>query len=425
MLWLYRLLHILLIPLVAVWLWYRRLRGREDATRFAERLGHASQLRPQGPLVWVHGASVGEVMSTLPVLRHLRSKRPDINLLLTTGTTTGMRMLSQHAPQLPGTGAVVTQYVPLDTPWATKRFMAHWHPTLSIFTESDFWPELLSRAPHPILLNGRISDRSWPKYKALKWFFKPLISRFEHVLAQRDVDAERLKALGGHDVRVGGNLKFDADPLPVDEDALDKLRRQLGSRPVVVFASTHPGEEEQAALIHKSLKTKVPDLLTIIVPRHPHRGTQATNEILRHLKGVHRRGIGDVPKLGGQYHTDVYVADTLGELGLWYRLADVAVIGGSLVPHGGQNPLEPLKLGIITVTGPHMFNFKDMVPALTNKNMLHITKNNTELTQFLLTYLSDKPAIIARKTHIAGSITSMGGSSKTAADLIASLIPSA
>jgi 3-deoxy-D-manno-octulosonic-acid transferase len=406
---------------------WRLWRGREDPDRFGERKGYPSAPRPAGPLVWVHGASVGEALSTMPVLRHLRALRPHLNLLLTTGTRSGMSMLMEHAPQLPGHGQTIVQYIPIDTPWAAQRFLNHWQPTLSIFTESDFWPELLSLAPRPILLNGRISDRSWPKYQRFRWFFRPLIRRFTHLLAQRQVDADRLRALGGkriaNRIGVGGNLKYDADPLPAEADLLARMRNAIGGRPTLVYASTHPGEEEEVAKLHLTLRQTVPDLLTIIVPRHPHRGTQASNEVQRHLKYVHRRGVGELPKKSGPTPTDIYIADTLGELGLWYRVATVAIIGGTLLKYGGHNPLEPLKLGIPTTAGPWFYNFNDMVPGLAEAGVLTVAPSVPDLAKLLRQWLTTPALLEQRRRQIAITMPAIGGASQTAAHLIATQLP--
>lgn len=429
MLFIYRFLHVILAPFLAIYLLYRRLRGREDAAHFSERRGYPSHPRPVGNVVWVHGASVGEALSTFPVLRKLRQAQPHLHFLLTTGTTTGMRTLRKHAPSLAGTGTTILQYIPVDTPWATARFLTHWQPTVSVFTESDFWPELLAKAPNPILLNGRISDRSYPKYQRYSFFFRPLLQRFTHILAQRAEDAHRLRTLGAPNVQVGGNLKFDADPLPVDETVLDKLKTLTADRPVIVYASTHPTEEEQVAHIHQALRQYLPDLLSVIVPRHPHRGTQATNEVLRVFKTgsrtmVHRRGLGEQPKPSGQNRTEIYIADTLGELGLWYRVASVVVMGKSLTaPGGGQNPLEPLKLGTPTLTGPHMTNFKDMVPSLTQAGVLTVAADLPTLTQQLRALLSTPAALTQQRKHITKTMPGLGGASHMAAQLILSHLP--
>ncbi|PZP38643.1 MAG: 3-deoxy-D-manno-octulosonic acid transferase [Pseudomonas fluorescens] len=419
----YRTLKVLLFPLIFTLLAWRAFRGREDRDNFPERRGIASQPRPNGPLLWVHGASVGEVVSTQPVLRALRQQRPGLNLLLTTGTTNGRKMLTKIAASLPGTGTTCVQYVPLDTMGATKAFIKHWNPSVSVFVESDFWPELLSRAPNPVLLNGRISDRSWPRYKRWGWFFRPLISRFGLVLAQRQTDAERLMALGAKNVVVSGNLKFDADPLPVDAAQLEKFIAALNERPVLVAGSTHPGEEAMVAQLHAALKPTVPNLLTIIVPRHPHRGTQAANEVARFTKAVKRRGLGEMPVLGGARHTDIYIADSLGELGLWYRLASVALIGGSLVRHGGHNPLEPLKLGTPTLTGPHMFNFQDMLPTLVTAKLVNIAPDMPTLTRTIQRLLTNPAEMDTQQKHILDAMPNLAGPSSTAAERILNIMP--
>lgn len=424
-LWIYRCLKALLFPVIFLLLAWRAFRGREDRDNFPERRGIASQPRPEGPLLWVHGASVGEVVSTQPVLRALRQHQPGLNLLLTTGTTNGRKMLLKTAASLPGTGTTCVQYAPLDTMGATGAFIKHWQPSVSVFTESDFWPELLSRAPSPILLNGRISDRSWPRYQRWAWFFRPLISRFELVLAQRQTDADRLMALGAKNVAISGNLKFDADPLPVDTIQLEKFQQALQGRPVLVGGSTHPGEESLLAQLHAALKPTVPGLLTIIVPRHPHRGTQAANEVARYTKSVKRRGLGEMPVLGGNRHTDIYIADSLGELGLWYRLATVAVIGGSLVPHGGHNPLEPLKLGIPTFTGQHMFNFQDMLPTLTAARLVTIAPDVPALTKMLQKLFTNADELANQQAYIAGTMPTFTGPSDAAATRILGLMPKA
>lgn len=414
-LFLYRLAKAVFFPVIYVVINWRLLRGREDRESFHERLGKPEIARPEGPLVWLHGASVGEVVSLLPVLRVLRTKRPSLNLLLTTGTRGGRAMLEKTAPTLPGTGNTIVQYVPLDTNGATTAFMTHWRPTVSVFVESEFWPELLSKAPRPILLNGRVSDRSWPRYRRHAWFFRPLLKRFVLALAQSRKDMERIQKLGAPHVAIGGNLKFDADPLPADPAQLEKFRATLAGRPVLVAASTHPGEEEQIAGLHLTLKHTVPDLLTIIVPRHPHRGTQAANDVARHTKAVKRRGLGEMPVLGGPRHTDIYIADTLGELGLWYRLATIALIGGSLVKHGGHNPLEPLKLGIPTLTGPHMFNFQDMVPALTSAGVLTIAPNVSSLAQNIQLLLTTPTALQHQRALILQQMPKLSSAANLAA----------
>lgn len=419
---LYRILKAVLSPFIFLLMAWRVFKGREEREHFHERLGHTDIKRPEGKLVWLHGASIGEVMSLQPVLRQLRNRAPTLTLLLTTGTVGGRRMLHKLIATLPPGGHTYIQYVPLDTQSAVKSFLNHWKPSLSVFVESEFWPELLTAAPRPLLLNGRVSDRSWPRYQRWSWVFKPLLRRFTLTLAQSRKDVERLQKLGAPNVQIGGNLKFDADVLPADPALFEKFHTAFAGRPVLVAASTHEGEEEIVAQLHMALKPTVPELLTIVVPRHPHRGTQAANDVGRFTKAVKRRGLGEMPVLGGPRHTDIYIADTFGELGLWYRLATVALIGGSLVKQGGHNPLEPLKLGIPTLAGPNMFNFADMLPALTTAGVLTIAPSLPDLTRALHALLTNPTELSRRRLLIGQQMPKLGGSANLAATHILNLL---
>lgn len=358
----YRVLQIFLLPLVALLFVIRLKKGKEHTTRWREKWSFTAHQRPQGKLIHIHAASVGEANSLLPLLEKLNLST---HVLLTTGTVTSARLMEKKLPTIQektkSSYQLIHQFAPLDFYPIVRRFYTHWQPEMTLFAESEFWPELMTQAPRSILVNARISDRSWPKYQKLSFFFKPLIRSFEAIFTQQKRDAERLKVLGGKNVEVAGNLKFDAAPLDVDKDALTALKKDIGKRPVIVFASTHQGEEEQALALHQSVQKTHENLLTIIVPRHPSRG-DVIAELLKDKASIAQRSQGNRPTES----TEIYIADTLGELGLFYRLADVAIIGGSLVLHGGQNPLEALRFGTQTLSGPHMFNFTDMLPLLSD-----------------------------------------------------------
>jgi 3-deoxy-D-manno-octulosonic-acid transferase len=248
---------------------------------------------------------------------------------------------------------VLHQFIPIDAPWAVDRFLAHWQPDLVLWTESDLWPTILTRlkarGTPAVLLNGRLSDRSFQRWQLAKPIIRHLLGCFSDVLARGEEDAARFRALGAVRVQAVGNLKLAADPLPVDGLALAEARALLGDRPIVVAASTHPGEEGLIAEAHRALLADFPDLLTIIAPRHPNRGPELAADLAAPCRS---QGAG-IPRGG------LYIADTMGELGLWYRLARVAVIGGSFIPHGGQNPTEAARLGVPVLFGPHMENFRD------------------------------------------------------------------
>ncbi len=335
-------------------LWLRRRlgRGKEDPARWRERLGEPGQRRPPGALAWLHAVSVGEAVSALTLAAALRAARPDVALLLTTGTVTSAALVAQRAPQ-----GLLHQFVPVDLPGAVGRFLDHWRPDLALWFESELWPLLLTRTRRRcplILVNGRMSPRSFTAWQRARWLARYLLGGFAERFAQSGPDAERLAAVAGGPVHAAGNLKRAAPPVACDADLLAALQPTMADRPVWLAASTHPGEEAIAVQIHAALAPRYPDLLTLIVPRHPERGAALAAEF-----GLPRRSAGaPVPPAG------LYLADTLGELGLWYRLAPVVFVGGSLTPRGGQNPLEAARLGAAVIAGPDMTNQADAAEAL-------------------------------------------------------------
>lgn len=343
----WRLLTGALSPVARLLLRRRAARGKEDWTRLNERLGISGQARPDGRLVWVHGASVGESLSALPLIEKLLE---DATVLVTSGTVTSAAMMSQRLPQGLSKRAL-HQFVPLDTPHAVARFLDHWKPDAGLFVESDLWPNLIlgaqARGVKLALVNARISARSAERWGWARKSVARLLAAFDMVLAQDDEGAERFRKLGARNVEVVGSLKADAPVLPVDEDALAQLRQAIGPRPVLLAAQTHPGEDETLLPAHDLLRARFPDLLTILVPRHTARG--ADLEMLCGARACKRRSA------GGQIspQTAVYIADTMGEMGLFYRLAPFCFLGGSLVPLGGHNVLEPAALHCAVLAGPH------------------------------------------------------------------------
>lgn len=356
---LYRLLTWAATPVVRPLLERRRRRGKEDAARLEERLGHAGLPRPAGPLVWIHGASVGEAQSVLGLVRRLVGGTPAVSVLMTTGTVTSAGLMAARLP-----AGAVHQYVPVDQPMAVKRFLDHWRPDLAIWVESELWPNLVldtgRRGVPMALVNGRMSESSFKGWQKRPGLIRPMLDQFRFILAQSGADAARFTALGAGDVRSLGNLKFDAPALGADAAALAQLAAAMDERPRWLAASTHAGEEVVAGHVHARLKGRFPDLLTIIVPRHPERGDEIAAALTGQGLTVARRRTGDAITRD----TGIYLADTLGELGLFYRLSAVSFIGGSLVPHGGQNPLEAARLGNAIIVGPHMGNFAETLGLL-------------------------------------------------------------
>lgn len=352
----------LLAPLLLLHLALRARRGKEIAARLAERRGMGAD-RPAGRLFWLHAASVGETLSVLPLLEAMAARDPALRLLVTTGTVTSAEVLARRLPPalVP---RVQHRFVPLDVPGWVARFLDDWRPDAGAFVESELWPNLLSAAAArgiPLaLVNARMSPRSAGRWARAPAIARSLFGAFRLVVARSPQDARRIEALGVAGVQAWGDLKQAAPPLPAEDGALAALRAAIGTRPVLLAASTHPGEEEMLIAAHAELADGTPRLLTIIVPRHPERGAAVAALAAEAGLAVVRRATDGLPGDG----TAVYVADTLGELGLFYRVAGVALVGGSLVPRGGQNPLEPARLACPILVGPHTWNFDEAVGRL-------------------------------------------------------------
>lgn len=385
-------------PVVPLWLRHRAGRGKEFPARLAERRGIAGIARPAGRLVWLHGASVGEMQSVLPLIRALRQARPDLALLLTSGTATSARLLAarlggaaaspERSGLLPESPGIVHQFLPLDRPAWARRFLDHWRPDLALFVESELWPNLLAelqrRSIATALLNARMSRASAQRWARLPGLARQMLGGFRLVLAQSAGDAERLARLGARDPAVPGNLKWAAPPLPADADELARLRTLVAGRPVWAMASTHEGDEALAAAADRAARERFADLLTIIVPRHPERGAALAGT----LPGAARRAAGQDPDAA------IWLCDTLGELGLVCRLAPLVVMGKSfLPPGGGQNPLEPARLGAAVLFGPLMQNFADIALRLVAAGASRQLAGPEALAAEITSLLNDPPGL--------------------------------
>jgi 3-deoxy-D-manno-octulosonic-acid transferase len=357
MLRVYQKLSTAIVPLAPALINRRLKQGKEDPARIGERRGVSLGVRPPGPLVWIHGASVGEVLAAAALIEKLRALK--IRILLTSGTVTSAAIVAKRFP-----ADIIHQYVPYDSPRYVARFLDHWRPSLALFIESDLWPNLIlasaARRLPMVLINGRMSHRSFPRWRRITGTISALLGRFDVCLAQSAVDAERFTALGSRNVVTTGNLKFDVPAPPADLAKLERLMSVTRGRPIIVAASTHPGEEEILLEAHRTLAGFFPSLLSVFVPRHPDRGEAVARTIAASGLTAALRSREELPTA----KTDIYVADTMGELGLFYRLAPIVFMGGSLVEHGGQNPIEAVKLGASIVHGPHIFNFPDVYEAL-------------------------------------------------------------
>jgi 3-deoxy-D-manno-octulosonic-acid transferase len=385
---LYRAASTLLGPLIRLYLLQRRARGKEDPMRFGERLGRASRPRPQGPLVWLHAASVGEATSTLALVERLIAERPGLNVLVTTGTVTSAQVMAARLP--PG---AFHQYVPVDRSAWVEQFLDHWRPDLAIWIESELWPNLLNatqRAGVPtVLLNGRLSARSFARWQRWPALAVALIGGFDLVLAQDEAQAERFRRLGAPRAFSVGDLKSTADPLPYDAAELARLQEAVRGRPFWLAASTQPGEEELVAAAHSLLAERFPNLLTIVAPRHPARA----DEVVALLPGAARRSRGEAPT------APFYLVDRLGELGLFYRLAGTVFVGGSLVQKGGHNPLEPALLDCAILMGPDRANCAAVAAELGVTEVRDAASLASEVGQLLA-----DPAERARRAGAAAEV---------------------
>jgi 3-deoxy-D-manno-octulosonic-acid transferase len=346
-------------PLVRCYLRARGRRGKEDCERIGERYGMTGVFRPHGKLIWVHAASVGEATSVLALVERILARRAGVEILLTTGTVASARLLAERLPS-----RVRHQFVPVDLPRAVDRFLDHWRPDLAIWVESELWPNLVlgtrRRGIPMLLLNGRLSARSFRRWRNMPGLIRPVLRAFALCLAQDEQQAARFRALGAPDAASVGDLKAAAPSLPANPEALAALHSRIGDRPVWIAASTHPGEEEIAAAAHVRAARSRPGLLTIIAPRHPARGAVLAETLRSGGLKIARRSRNET--LSGD--TDIYLADTLGELGLLFRVAGIAFIGGSLAAKGGHNPFEAARLGCVVLHGGDMSNCAGMAASL-------------------------------------------------------------
>ena len=394
----------------------RERQGKEDRTRLGERLGHAAISRPPGPLAWIHGASVGEGLAVLPLTERLNER--GFTVLLTTGTVTSSRVLATRlGPR------AIHQFVPLDLPGAVRRFFDHWRPDLVCFAESELWPNLLrearKRSVPAAVINGRMSARSFARWQRAPGLIRPLLDGFDVVLAQSAPDAARFGALGAAQVLDVGNLKFDAAPPPADLAEVEAMRQASGSRPVWIAASTHAGEDTLCLSVHQALAARWPDLLTIVVPRKVDRGEILAAEAQRLGITAARRSRQDAV----QATTGVYLADTMGEIGLFYRLAPIVFVGKSLgEARGGQNPIEPAKLGCAILHGPNVANFTAVYEALDDAGAAALVNDAAQLAVGIATFLSDPEKLTAAIVAGRKAVDALSGATDRTMEALAPIL---
>ena len=400
----YRTLTSLARPVTPLLLKRRERLGKEDPARRRERFGRPSIARPQGQLAWFHAASVGETNAILPLMAELSKIRPALSFLLTTGTVTSAQLAAERlGPR------ALHQYAPWDAPEYVRDFLDHWRPDLAVFTESEIWPNLIlesSARKIPLaLVNARMTKRSFRRWRHILGVAQPLFSRFSLVLTQNDLLARRFKALGAAGAFAAGNLKIDTPPPPVNMAELERLRPALQGRALFIAASTHEGEDAIVAEAHCQLRQTIPDLCTIIAPRHPERGPAICDLLKGKGLSAARRSLGALP----DSTSDAYIADTIGELGMLYKLAPVAFIGGSLVDRGGQNPIEAVRQGAAVLTGPHWHNFSDAYKALIDNRAAIVVRSAEELAFAAGQLLGDRTELSRMHTRADTALAGLAG----------------
>ena len=414
----YRLATQLAAPVAPVLLAWRTRKGKEERDRRPERYGVASRPRPDGFLVWFHAASVGEANAALPLIEHIAETRSDIRILLTTATVTSARLARTRLPE-----GAIHQYVPLDRTGYIKRFLDTWRPDLAVLVESEIWPNLVietkANGVPLLLINARMSGPSYKRWRRRPGMSRPIFSAFDLVLAQNDRLAEQFAQLGAPKSLSVGNLKADAPPPPVDPAAKADLSAAFLDRPVWLAASTHPGEDEIVGAAHARIKEVLPDIATIIVPRHPERGADIAERLRAQGLKVTLRSQGGSIDAG----TDVYIGDTIGELGLFYALTPIPFIGGSLVKHGGQNPVEAIKLGATVLAGPNVHNFREMYGDLLKAGGARAVEDADSLAHAVLDLLQNDVARKEVHAKAEACVAAMSGALPKTLDAIDAYFP--
>jgi len=386
----YKILLILATPILWAYLQYRAFKGKEVISRLGEKYGKSSRTRPDGSLIWIHAASVGEAQSALLLVNRLSKSNPTHSFLITSVTVTSAKMLKNNLPR-----HAFHQFVPIDNPIWVNRFINYWKPDMAMFMESEIWPTIITTLKEnnipTLIVNARLSQKSFTGWKKIKDVAENLFSSFDLILTQTKTDTDNFEYFGAN-AKTSGNIKLNADDLPFHEGDLKSFKQSVQNRPVWLYASTHEGEEELAAQTHIELKDEFPNLLTIIVPRHPAR----SGAIIAKLKPMgmtiktrtHEKNLPD-------NDTDIYLANTLGELGLFYRVSPISMIGRSfsIDGGGGHNPIEAAQLGSIVLTGPNIQFQKNLFNPMLLEDAAFQIKERQDLSKKIATLLSDETTL--------------------------------
>ena len=415
---LYRLGTRLLEPL-APWLVSQRLKkGKENPERIGERFGATQAARPEGAVIWMHGASVGESRLLLDIFAALRKRRPGIHAVVTTQTITSAEMIAAWAPP-----NIIHQMAPVDGPKAVETFISHWRPNAAVFAEGEIWPNMLEALQHrripAVLANARMTQKTLRGWNKRCGSARKLFAAFGFIGAADQATADGLGNALGRRIETVGNLKAQAVIEAPPSEKVAAFRDATGGRPIVLAASTHPGEDEFAADAFTEVRMRKLGALMILVPRHPERGDSIV-ALLRERGLTTAQWSKDKTAPGPE--VDVLVADTIGELLFWYACSDAVYLGGATTEGiGGHNPVEPNQLGKRVFTGPHGFNFAEMFDALAPTGALVIGRTSRELADYWLAELDAAQPTPVLGSHFADSRAPF----ERTLDAIAAMLPQA
>ncbi len=378
MFFIYRILINLIILISPLIIFFRIINKKEDKIRFKEKFCFFSKKRGNGKLVWFHGSSVGEILSIIPLIEKLEKKKSISKILITSSTLSSSKVLSKFKFK-----KTIHQFFPVDSNMLTKKFLNYWKPSIAIFIDSEIWPNMIFNIKENniplLLLNARITKKSFNRWKNIPTFSKSLFSKFNICLSQNKETCKYLKHLGAKKIKLFGNLKFSESNNEKNNNINNKLKKIFKFRKIWCAASTHNTEEKLSALAHKKLKKKYKDLITIIIPRH----IQRTNDIINEAKNlnlnVQTRSLSN--KINN--NTDIYLVDTYGESKSFYRICKTVFLGGSLINHGGQNPIEAARFGCKIIHGPYIQNFTEVYKLLKKNKISFKIKNIEQLVHWV------------------------------------------
>ena len=383
MLLFYRVIINLVILISPLIIFFRLFKKKEHPKRFLEKFCFFSKKKNKGKLIWFHGSSVGEILSIIPLVEKLEKNKKIKQILVTSSTLSSSSVLQKLRLK-----KTIHQFFPIDSNFFSKKFLNFWKPSMAIFVESEIWPNMIlnikKKSIPLILLNARITKKSFNKWNSIPGFSKTLFGSFNNTLPQNQETKKYLKILGAKKIKMIGNLKFSENEVKKNHILSNKLKKIFKSKKIWCASSTHKNEEKICAIAHKKLKQKYKNLLTIIIPRHVHR----IKDIIEEIKDLKLNYCTHSSQNKINKNTEIYLVDTYGETKSFFKICRTVFLGGSIIPHGGQNPLESIRFGCNIIHGPHVSNFKEIYNLLKSKDLSKKINNSNQLIKVLDLYFN-------------------------------------